>query len=115
MGVPIPPPPPLNILSLCLYAGFTRAELGATGLQSVFASTVNVGADRPDTRKGARLGTAMAISGAAASPNMGFNSKPALAFLKSVRLSENGSRIYAATAVTIARLVSERIESCFRE
>ena len=66
MGVPIPPPPPLNILSLCLYAGFTRAEPGATGLQSVFASTVNVGADRPDSRKGARQKLALA------SPNFGF-------------------------------------------
>jgi len=62
MGVPIPPPPPLNILSLCLYAGFTRAEPGATGLQSVFASTVNVGADRPDSRKGARQKLALGQS-----------------------------------------------------
>jgi hypothetical protein len=64
-----------------LYAGFTRAVSGESELESLFASTAKAGADRPDSRKGARLGTAMAISGAAASPNMGFYSEPALGFL----------------------------------
>jgi hypothetical protein len=64
-----------------LYAGFTRPLSGATNWESAFASTANAGAGRPDSRSGARLGTAMAISGAAASPNMGFYSEPALAFL----------------------------------
>ena len=64
-----------------LYAGFTRAVPGASNVESVFAPTAKAGADRPDSRNGARLGTAMAISGAAASPNMGFYSEPALAFL----------------------------------
>jgi hypothetical protein len=64
-----------------LYAGFTRPLSGSTNLESAFAPTAIAGASRPDSKKGARLGTAMAISGAAASPNMGFYSEPALAFL----------------------------------
>ncbi len=35
-------------------------------------------------RSGASLGVALAISGAAASPNMGYHSSPALAFLMTV-------------------------------
>jgi hypothetical protein len=49
--------------------------------QSVFGETRTLGADRPDSKRGVRLGTAMAISGAAVSPNMGFYSAPDLAFL----------------------------------
>jgi hypothetical protein len=64
-----------------LYAGFTRPLPGKTASESIFAPTAKAGVDRPDSRNGARLGTAMAISGAAASPNMGFYSEPSLAFL----------------------------------
>ena len=64
-----------------LHAGFTRPLSGSITLESAFASTATAGASRPDSKRGARLGTAMAISGAAASPNMGFYSEPALSFL----------------------------------
>jgi Patatin-like phospholipase len=64
-----------------LYGGFTRPIAGGTTSESIFAPTAAAGADRPDSRDGARLGTAMAISGAAASPNMGSYSAPDLAFL----------------------------------
>lgn len=64
-----------------LYCGFTRPLSGKPVSESAFAKTSEAGAARPDSREGARLGTAMAISGAAASPNMGFYSAPALAFL----------------------------------
>jgi len=64
-----------------LYLGFTRPLPGSQVSEAVFGSTKEVGAKRPDTKQGARLGTAMAISGAAASPNMGSYSAPDLAFL----------------------------------
>lgn len=63
------------------FVGFTRQDPGTTNTQSAFAATRELGAARPDSPKGARLGTAMAISGAAVSPNMGFYSAPDLSFL----------------------------------
>jgi hypothetical protein len=64
-----------------LYAGFTRPIAGTMSGESVFAPTRTAGADRIDSKHGLRLGTAMAVSGAAASPNMGSYSAPDLAFL----------------------------------
>jgi Patatin-like phospholipase len=64
-----------------LYAGFTRPVAGSMDGESVFTSTRTAGADRINSKFGVRLGTAMAISGAAASPNMGSYSAPDLAFL----------------------------------
>ena len=63
------------------YVGFTRPIPGTSCSQSIFAETALLGSDRPNSPNGVRLGTAMAISGAAASPNMGSYSAPALAFL----------------------------------
>jgi predicted acylesterase/phospholipase RssA len=64
-----------------LYAGFTREEIGGTEWQSAYALSKDSGAKQPGCDNGISLGTAVAISGAAASPNMGSYSQPALAFL----------------------------------
>ena len=64
-----------------LYAGFTRPTAGAMHGQSIFAPTHAASSSRIDSKFGLRLGTAMAVSGAAASPNMGSYSAPDLAFL----------------------------------
>jgi hypothetical protein len=58
-----------------LYCGF-----GFSGFEKGFRRTPGYGSDP----KRLTLGTAMAISGAAASPNMGFRSSPALSFLLTV-------------------------------
>ena len=63
------------------YSGYTRPLPGGLEQQSLFSQTALAGMEKPGTEKGLSLGTAMAISGAAASPNMGFYSEPALAFL----------------------------------
>jgi hypothetical protein len=67
-----------------LCVGFTRPKPGTIQSQSLFAPAATLGADRPDAKNGIRLGTAMAISGAAVSPNMGFYSAPDLSFLMTV-------------------------------
>jgi len=64
-----------------LHAGFTRETVGGTAWQSAYAATCESGSKRRECPDGISLGTAVAISGAAASPNMGFYSQPALAFL----------------------------------
>ncbi len=64
-----------------LGVGFTRPEPGTSRSEAIFAPAETLGADRPDSKHGVRLGTAMAISGAAVSPNMGFYSAPDLSFL----------------------------------
>jgi hypothetical protein len=64
-----------------LYAGFTREVAETTAWHSAYACTAEAGDDRPECKGGTTLGTAVAISGAAASPNMGSYSAPALAFL----------------------------------
>jgi len=67
-----------------LYSGYDFPELGPSGDDSVVPD-----AYRP-TRKygypdgGVYVGTAMGISGAAASPNMGYHTSPPLAFLMTV-------------------------------
>lgn len=63
------------------HSGYTRPLPGSLEQQSLFSETALAGVDKPGTEKGLSLGTAMAISGAAASPNMGSYSEPALAFL----------------------------------
>ncbi len=64
-----------------LYSGYTRPVLGSSEWQASFAETASAGMQKPGTENGITLGTAVAISGAAASPNMGSYSAPALAFL----------------------------------
>jgi hypothetical protein len=64
-----------------LFAGFTRQIIGGTEWQSAYAATKDSGSKQQGCENGISLGTAVAISGAAASPNMGFHSQPALAFL----------------------------------
>jgi predicted acylesterase/phospholipase RssA len=64
-----------------LYAGFTRETTSGTEWQSAYAVTKDSGSKQRGCENGISLGTAVAISGAAASPNMGFYSQPALAFL----------------------------------
>jgi Patatin-like phospholipase len=64
-----------------LFAGFTREIIGGSEWQSAYAATADSGSKQKGCEEGISLGTAIAISGAAASPNMGFYSQPALAFL----------------------------------
>jgi hypothetical protein len=64
-----------------LYGGFTRRPLGQTAWESFFGPTKEAGCKRLGYENGITLGTSVAISGAAASPNMGFYSEPPLAFL----------------------------------
>jgi kumamolisin len=63
------------------HSGYTRPLPGRVEQESLFSQTALAGVEKPGTEKGLSLGTAMAISGAAASPNMGSYSEPALAFL----------------------------------
>jgi hypothetical protein len=65
-----------------MLAGFTRHEEGKGKWESFFAPPVTCGDEQQDG--GITLGTCMAISGAAASPNMGAYSDPALGFLMSL-------------------------------
>ena len=64
-----------------LYAGFARQKVESTEWEPAYALTAKAGSKRPESKDGTTLGTAVAISGAAASPNMGFYSSPPLAFL----------------------------------
>jgi len=64
-----------------LFAGFTRETADTKEWQSAYAPTRESGSKQRGCEDGISLGSAMAISGAAASPNMGFYSQPALAFL----------------------------------
>ncbi|HKW35083.1 MAG TPA: hypothetical protein VJN92_18875 [Candidatus Acidoferrum sp.] len=71
--------------ALCpTHSGYTRPLPGQAHLQSVYGETSQAGSLHRDARDGISLGTAMAISGAAASPNMGFYSLPSLSFLMTV-------------------------------
>ena len=71
--------------ALCpTYSGYTRPVAGQSEMQSVYSFTAEAESIHRNTRFGLTLGTAMAISGAAASPNMGFYSQPALSFLMTV-------------------------------
>jgi Patatin-like phospholipase len=64
-----------------LYGGFTRQLPESNNWQSFFGPTEEAGCQRPAYPKGITLGTCIAVSGAAASPNMGSYSEPGLAFL----------------------------------
>lgn len=64
-----------------VYSGYTRPLPGKSEQQGLFSKTALAGSQKPGTEKGISLGTAMAISGGAASPNMGSYSARALAFL----------------------------------
>jgi hypothetical protein len=64
-----------------LYGGFTRQLAGTKVWESFFGRTEKAGNQIPGYKDGITLGTSIAISGAAASPNMGSYSEPPLAFL----------------------------------
>ncbi|HEX6211013.1 MAG TPA: hypothetical protein VF136_09560, partial [Methylomirabilota bacterium] len=89
-----PPPPrkPLHVLNMALNLvgghplawqerkaeTFTATELHAGSYHLGYRRSYEYGGRRP---RGLTLGTALAISGAAASPNMGYHSSPLVAFL----------------------------------
>ena len=64
-----------------LFGGFTRQIPGEKQWESFFGPTEKAGCKLPGYKRGITLGTSIAISGAAASPNMGSYSDPPLAFL----------------------------------
>jgi Patatin-like phospholipase len=64
-----------------LYGGFTRQKTDRKTWDSFFGPTQKSGSLLPGYKDGVTLGTTMAISGAAASPNMGSYSEAPLAFL----------------------------------
>jgi predicted acylesterase/phospholipase RssA len=64
-----------------IYGGFTRQQPEKKAWQSFFGPTKKAGCLLPGYPNGITLGTSIAISGAAASPNMGSYSEPPLAFL----------------------------------
>jgi hypothetical protein len=64
-----------------LYGGFTRQSNRTREWESFFGPTNRGGSKLPGYEDGITLGTSIAISGAAASPNMGSYSEPPLAFL----------------------------------
>ena len=86
-------PPPLHVINIALNlvhgkrlawqqrkaASFTITALHAGGCCVGYRKVDQYGGER-----GMSLGTAMTISGAAASPNMGYQSKPSLSFLMSL-------------------------------
>jgi hypothetical protein len=81
---------PFHVINMALNIVSTRhlswqerkAEaFTVTPLHSGSACKAYRRSDKYGGRKGISLGTAMAISGAAASPNMGYNSSPAITFL----------------------------------
>jgi predicted acylesterase/phospholipase RssA len=63
------------------YGGFTRALPDKREWEAAYAPTNKLASKLPGFQEGITIGTAMAISGAAASPNMGSYSDPALGFL----------------------------------
>lgn len=64
-----------------LFGGFTRQLTGKREWEAIYGPTEKLACKLPGFKDGVTLGTAVAISGAAASPNMGSYSEPALAFL----------------------------------
>jgi predicted acylesterase/phospholipase RssA len=63
------------------YGGFTRALPDRREWEAAYAPTKQLASKLPGFKEGITIGTAVAISGAAASPNMGSYSDPALGFL----------------------------------
>jgi hypothetical protein len=64
-----------------IHGGFTRQQPEERTWEAFFDRTEKAGCKLPGYEDGITLGTGMAISGAAASPNMGSYSEPPLAFL----------------------------------
>jgi len=64
-----------------IHGGFTRPQPEERTWEAFFGRTEKAGCKLPGYEDGITLGTSIAISGAAASPNMGSYSEPALAFL----------------------------------
>lgn len=64
-----------------IYGGFTRALPCKRDWQAAYARTEKLACRLPGFKDGVTMGTAVAISGAAASPNMGSYSDPGLGFL----------------------------------
>jgi hypothetical protein len=67
-----------------LYSGYMRPDPLTSEWISAYAATRKSGSDEKSGEAALTIGTAMAVSGAAASPNMGFYSSRALAFLMTV-------------------------------
>jgi hypothetical protein len=67
-----------------INSGFTRGIPGKRALDSFYAPTHKCASLMPGFKDGITLGSAVAISGAAASPNMGSYSEPALSFLMTI-------------------------------
>ncbi len=69
-----------------LYSGFVPARTTKCGTEGEIATLNSEGAFRETAKfeSGMSLGTAMAISGAAFTPNMGYHSSPPVAFLMTV-------------------------------
>jgi hypothetical protein len=64
-----------------IYGGFTRILACERDWQAAYAPTKRLACRLPGFKDGVTMGTAVAISGAAASPNMGSYSDPGLGFL----------------------------------
>jgi len=64
-----------------IHGGFTRPLQDKRDWDAIYAPTEKLACKLPGFKHGVTMGTAVAISGAAASPNMGSYSEPALAFL----------------------------------
>jgi predicted acylesterase/phospholipase RssA len=64
-----------------IYGGFTRTLACERDWQATYAPTKKLACRLPGFKEGVTMGTAVAISGAAASPNMGSYSDPGLGFL----------------------------------
>jgi len=67
-----------------VLSGFTRARTDRREWEAFYAPTSEGATRMLGAPHGITLGTAVAVSGAAASPNMGFYSQPALGFLMTV-------------------------------
>jgi hypothetical protein len=67
-----------------INSGFTRGAPGKRTWDSFYAPTHQCASLMPGFKTGITLGSAVAISGAAASPNMGSYSEPALSFLMTI-------------------------------
>jgi len=67
-----------------VLSGFTRARTDQREWQAFYGPTCKGASKMLGAPQGITLGTAVAVSGAAASPNMGSYSQPALAFLMTI-------------------------------
>jgi Patatin-like phospholipase len=67
-----------------INSGFTRGAPGKRVWDAFYGPTSHCASAMPGFKDGVTLGSVVAISGAAASPNMGSYSEPALAFLMTI-------------------------------